>query len=109
MMLQISGVVTYLTFCGKPAIVQDKEIENIRTIVKAYSDIETVWLADVNAGDSAIIMKSPLLDQYDEIIQVNGKSVIMVIDSMNCTLRVKTDRTQLALANKLNQKHFIIL
>lgn len=93
--LQTSGVVTYISFCGKPAIVRDNEIESIRTIVRDFSDIDTVSLTDVNVGDSALIVDGPLLDQYGEVQQVNGKSVIMVIKTMNCALTVKIDRNAL--------------
>ena len=88
---QTSGVVTYVTFCGKPAIVRDTEIENIRDIVKNYSDIEAIPLSNLQIGDEAMIVSGPLYNQRGEIQEVNGKSVVMVIKSMNCALTVKID------------------
>jgi transcription antitermination factor NusG len=87
--VQTSGVVTYVTFCGRPAIIRDNEIDNIRTIVAKYSDIETVPLNDFSIGDAAIINDGPLVNQSGAIQQVNGKSVLMVLKSMNCVLTVK--------------------
>ncbi|AMR33524.1 hypothetical protein A0256_19900 [Mucilaginibacter sp. PAMC 26640] len=92
---QVPGVVSYITFCGKPAIVRDTEIENIKDIVKNYSDIETIPLANLQIGDEAMIIDGPLYNQRGEVQQVNGKSVIMVIKSMNCALTVKIDPKEL--------------
>jgi transcription antitermination factor NusG len=87
--IQTSGVVTYISFCGKPAIVRDIEIENIRSIVKNYFDIEAIPLGNLHIGDEAMIVDGPLYNQRGEVQKVNGKSVVMVIKSMNCALTVK--------------------
>jgi transcription antitermination factor NusG len=92
---QTSGVVTYITFCGKPAIVRDIEIENIRGIVKNYYDIEAIPLTNLQMGDEAMIADGPLYNQRGEVQEVNGKSVVMVIKSMNCALTVKIDPKRL--------------
>ncbi|MBD1363080.1 UpxY family transcription antiterminator [Mucilaginibacter sp. ZT4R22] len=92
---QTSGVITYVTFCGKPAIVRDNEIESIRKIVRKYSDIESIPLNDLQIGDEAIIADGPLCNQRGEVQQVNGKSVVMVLKSMNCALTVKIDSKEL--------------
>jgi len=92
---QTTGVVTYITFCGKPAIVRDNEIESIKKIVRSYSDVETVPLNSLQIGDEAMILDGPLFNQRGEILQVNGKSVLMIIKSMNCALTVKIDLKKL--------------
>ncbi|TFF39839.1 UpxY family transcription antiterminator [Mucilaginibacter psychrotolerans] len=89
---QTSGVINYITFCGKPAIVQDIEIEKIKRIVKNYRDIETTSLSNLQIGDEALIVDGPLNNQRGEVQKVNGKSVVMVIKSMNCALTVKIDQ-----------------
>lgn len=92
---QTSGVVAYITFCGKPAIVRDNEIENIRSIVRNYADVEAIPLTNLQIGDEAIIVDGPLFNQRGEVQQVNGKSVVMVIKSMNCALTVKIESKEL--------------
>lgn len=90
--MQVNGVLTYVSHCGKPATINESEIERIRTIVKNYSDIETVSLRDVKVGDNVKVNLGPLSDQEGEIQQINGKTVIMVIKNLNCALTVKINR-----------------
>lgn len=92
---QTQGVVTYITFSGKPAIIQDHEIENIRNIVKNYSNIETIPLSSLQIGDQAIITTGPLLNHHGEVQQLNGNFVVMVIKSMSCALTVKINSKEL--------------
>lgn len=92
---QTSGVVTFITFCGKPAVLRDKEIESIKNIVLNYSDLEPIPLNDLQIGDEAIIAEGPLYNQRGEVQQVNGKSVVLVLKSMNCALTVKIDSKEL--------------
>lgn len=89
--VQTAGVVTYITFCGKPAIIRDQEIDNIRNIVSKYHDIETVSLTNLSIGDDAIITNGPFATHQGAVQQINGKSVLLVLKTMNCALTVKID------------------
>ena len=89
--LQTTGVVTYVRFCGKPAVVRDSEMEDIRSIVNRYSDIEAVPLNDFQAGDKVLIKDGLLAAHTGQVQQVKGKSIVMIIESMNCALTVKID------------------
>ena len=99
--MQTSGVINYITHGGKPATVNDTEIERIRTIVKKYSDIETVSLSNINIGDYVKVKNGPLLNQKGEIQQIQGKSVVMVIENLNCALTVKIDQKELLSAKDI--------
>lgn len=99
--MQTSGVVNFISHCGKPATLNNAEIERIRTIVKNYTDIEAVSLEDINIGDSVKVINGPLLNHKGEIAQIQGKSVIMVIDNMNCALTVKINHRELSNANHM--------
>ncbi len=92
---QTQGVVTYITFNGKPAILQDHEIENIRNIVNNFSNIETLPLSNLQIGDEAIIKSGLLVNQCGEVHQINGNSIVMVIKSMSCALTVKINSKEL--------------
>ncbi|MXV51300.1 UpxY family transcription antiterminator [Pedobacter sp. HMF7647] len=93
--MQTSGVVNFISHCGKPATINDTEIERIRSIVKEYSDVETVSLSSINVGDSVKVANGPFLDYKGEVYQVQGKSVVMVIENINCALTVKINPRKL--------------
>ncbi|TWR30917.1 UpxY family transcription antiterminator [Mucilaginibacter pallidiroseus] len=99
--VQTSGVVTYITFCGKPAVVQENEIKNIKRVISSYSDLEAVPLNSLQVGDEALITGG-LWDNYmGAIDQINGKTVVMVIKSMNYALTIKVDSNMILPATKL--------
>lgn len=99
--MQTSGVVNFISHCGKPATINDAEIERIKLIVKQYTDIEAISLENINIGDSVKVINGPLLNHKGEIAQVQGRSVVMVIDNINCALTVKINRKELSHSNQL--------
>jgi transcription antitermination factor NusG len=94
--MQTSGVINFISHCGKLATIQDNEIERIRTIVNEYSDVETVSLKNINIGDTVKVKNGLFLNQEGEIAKIQGRSVVMVLDNINCALTVKINRKQLS-------------
>jgi transcription antitermination factor NusG len=94
--MQTSGVVNYISYCGKPATINNNEIERIRTIVNTYSDIEAVPLNNIKIGEYVTVKNGPLLNHYGEIQKIQGKSVVMIIENLNCALTVKIDQKELS-------------
>lgn len=90
--LQVPGVINYLTFCGKPATVKNDEIERIQLVLKTYNNIESIPLSDLNVGDTVMVKHGPLLNHRGEVKQIQGRKVVMVIQHMNCALTVKIDQ-----------------
>ncbi|WP_454802287.1 UpxY family transcription antiterminator [Mucilaginibacter phyllosphaerae] len=93
--IQTNGVLTYISHCGKPAVIKDVEIERIREIVNNYTNIETVPWNDINIGDNVEVKDGLLANHRGEIQQIHGRSVLMVIENMNCALTVKIDQKNL--------------
>lgn len=98
--MQTSGVVNYISYCGKPATINNTEIERIRTIVNTYSDIETVPLNNIKIGEYVTVKNGPLLNHNGEIQKIQGKSVVMIIENLNCALTVKIDQTELSVLGR---------
>lgn len=94
--MQTSGVINFISHCGKPATIKENEIERIRTIVNEYTDVETVSLKNINIGDTVKVTNGLFLNQEGEIAKIQGRSVVMVLDNINCALTVKINRKQLS-------------
>lgn len=95
---QTAGVVNFVYHEGKPAIISEQEIERIQDIVQRYPDVEAVSLHPFHIGDRVRI-NDPLLDLQGEIVEIQGKSVVMVLEPLNCALvaRVKVSHKALAI------------
>jgi transcription antitermination factor NusG len=97
---QTIGVVNFVHHCGKPATLNDTEIERIRSLVDNYHDIETVSLPRIKVGDIMKIQDGVLLDWQGEVLKIQGKSVIMFMEQLNCALVVNMEKTKMCLLNK---------
>lgn len=97
---QTSGVINFISYCGKPATIKDNEIERIRTIVSEYADVETISLKKINIGDTVKVKDGPLLNHKGEIAKIQGRSVVMILDNINCALTVKINQEQLSFARQ---------
>ena len=83
---QTHGVLNFIYFLGKPAIVQDSEIEKIKNVLVKNPDTEVISLKGVKVGDRVRITNGILANQNGNIVKINGKTVLMVFDHLDCAL-----------------------
>lgn len=85
---QISGVVRYLFWLGKPAIVKDLEIEIIKQSLKA-SNLSEISVSNIQVGDR-IKLESGVFSNQNAIVQeVSNNSYILVLETLGCVLKIK--------------------
>jgi transcription antitermination factor NusG len=96
---QTLGVVNFVNHCGRPATIDENEIERIRHLVDLYDhNIEAVGLPAIKIGDNLKIENGLLIDWQGEVIKINGKSVVMLVKELNCALVIRTESTKLSAA-----------
>lgn len=84
----IPGVVRYLFWLGKPAIVRDEEINVIKKSLNA-SNIADVSVSSIQVGDR-IKLDSGVFSNQDAIVQEISKThYILVLESLGCVLKIK--------------------
>ncbi len=87
--LQTSGVVNFVYYCGKPATVPAGDIESIRVFTNQYPDIESVSIKKLRPGDLVKINDGILFDIHGEILEIHGKSVLVIMKQLDCALIAK--------------------
>jgi transcription antitermination factor NusG len=92
---QTYGVLNFIYFLGKPAIVQDSDILKIKNVLEEKRDMEVVSLKGISAGDRVRIKNGILANQNGNIVKVNGKTVLMVFDHLDCALVTRVSITDL--------------
>ncbi|WP_035650416.1 MULTISPECIES: UpxY family transcription antiterminator [unclassified Flavobacterium] len=84
----IPGVVRYLFWLGKPAIVRDEEIGIIKSSLNA-TNVSDVSVSSIQVGDR-IKLESGAFSNQDAIVQEISKThYILVLESLGCVLKVK--------------------
>src|SRR5690606_5438674 len=96
------GVLNYIYFMGKPAVVRDIEIEKLKEMVEMYNDLEIVNLNTRAPGDRVRSRSGLFSNQEGEIIKVEGKTVLMSFDHIDCALVTRIEINQLIQAKPLN-------
>ena len=85
---QVTGVVRYLFWLGKPAIVKDEEIQTIRNWVEDDNVME-IAVADFSPGDRMTISNGVFKDQEVIIKDVGKNKMRLLLLGLGCTVTVK--------------------
>ncbi len=76
--LPINGVVRVLKHLGKPAKIQDYEIENLKILLSDTDNINFIETVNLKKGDSIIVEKGVFKGLIAECIKLNGKHRVIV-------------------------------
>jgi transcription antitermination factor NusG len=81
----VAGVVNFVYWLGKPAIVKNKEIEIIR---KFLNDYEEVWTepADLQQDSTVVIRQGAFMNKEGRVVNVVNKKVRVLIESIGYAL-----------------------
>jgi len=89
LVFDVPGVVSYLFWLGKRAVVKDEEIELIREWLEGDS-VGEAKIEALNAGDRITISKGAFKDQKAIVKEVGKKTMRLILPNLGCVLQVKT-------------------
>lgn len=85
---QVPGVVRYLFWLGKPAVVRDEEIAEIKKSL-SDSNISDVLVMPYKKGDK-IKLESGAFNNREAIVkEVTNTHYILVLETLGCVLKIK--------------------
>ncbi len=90
-----AGVMNFVYWQGKPAIIPAKEIETIRKFMNEYENVmaEPIQLKE----DGKVIIRQGLfMDQEAKILKIEGNRVKVIIESIGYTLVASIDKKNLS-------------
>ena len=90
-----NGVINFVYWNGKPAVIKEKEIAAIKRFLDEYENVE-VKPMDLKINQRVIITGGPLMDQQGKIVSVRQKTVKVAIDSLGYILVAHIERTKLS-------------
>jgi len=96
--LSVPGVVRYLFWLGKPAVVRDEEIERIKIWLNDF-DHEAIYTESMPVGSKATVASGPLMHHSGEVVSQQGQQLFMLLEGLGIVLRVdlnenKVDRLE---------------
>jgi len=89
-----SGVVNFVYWNGKPAVIKEKEIQTIKLFLDEYENVE-VQKIEVSPGDTVQVIAGPMMDKEGKVLEVKNKTVKLCIDSLGYMLVAYIDKSKL--------------
>jgi transcription antitermination factor NusG len=91
------GVINFVYWDGKPAIIKEREINAIKRFLNEYENVE-VQANNLQLRQRVKITTGPLMDHEGQVMGLHHKMVKVAIDSLGYTLVAYIDRTKLTSA-----------
>lgn len=95
----INGVVNFVYWLGKPAIIRDKEIEVIRKFLDEFDEVQAIPL-DIQTDARVRIRRGALMDKEAKVVKVLKNKVQVIIESIGYSLVAIIDRSNIAVSGK---------
>jgi len=100
--LIIHGVVGILKHLGKPAIIKDYEIENLKILLEDQSNLTIVQENNLQKGDTVIVEKGVFSGLIAECIKFNGKYRLIVrIEALKNIIEVNIPMNHVKIINDI--------
>ena len=100
-LMNINGILNYVHWLGKPAIIRDEEIQTIR---KFLNEFESVDLEEgILPKDSTVRVKQGVMMNYKGmVLEVMGNKARVLIESMGLQLSAIFEKKNLELVSNTN-------
>jgi transcription antitermination factor NusG len=95
----VNGVVNFVYWLGRPAVVKDKEIEVIRKFLDEYEDVRVEPL-ELKEDTKVTIRKGAFMDKEAKVMKVLNNRVRVVIESIGFALIAVVDKSNIAVTGK---------
>jgi transcription antitermination factor NusG len=95
----VNGVVNFVYWLGKPAIIKDKEIETIKRFLDEYENVE-VRPMDIKPGEKVVVQRGILMGKKGIIRKVLHNRVEVIIESIGFTLTAHIEKSKITVVEK---------
>ncbi len=96
----VSGVVRYLFWLKKPAIVKQAEIDVIKAMLNDF-DHQSIEIVSISVADRIRIDSGILFNREAEVVSTQGKSIVAKIESLGICISIDRSKNKVI---KLKQR-----
>ena len=96
---EIYGIVNFVCWLGKPAVIPDTEIQSIKQFLAIYQNIKIEPLT-INVQDRIKILQGPFSEMEGQVIAVNKRSVKVMLPSLRCFMTVEIEKEKVNFVQK---------
>jgi len=100
---RVNGVLNFVYWLGKPAVIKPRDIERIKRFLKEYQNVETLAMK-LPPNTMVIINSGLLMDKEARVISANKKRVEVEITSMGYKLVAYVEKSNVTPVNTLSKR-----
>jgi len=98
----INGIINFVCWLGKPAIIKDEEIEIIKRFLNEHTNVN-LEKAEVNVNDVVRITNGPLMQSEGSIVAVSRKKVKVYLPTLGYAMVAEIEKTNLEVVKKASR------
>jgi transcription antitermination factor NusG len=100
---KIDGILNFVYWLGRPAVVKDAEIEAIKNFLGEHKNIQLEKTV-VNVNDTVQILSGPLIERTGNILTIKGSTVRVSIPSLGYLMVAEVEKEQVKVLSN-NEVH----
>ena len=99
----VPGVVNYLYWLKKPAVVKQSEIDLIKNMLNDFEH-DSLEVIDINPADRLKITSGVFIDQEGEVVSKQGKTIIIQLESLGIYISIDSSKNKIekVISNQLS-------
>ncbi|MEQ1554210.1 MAG: UpxY family transcription antiterminator [Ferruginibacter sp.] len=90
----VDGILNYVYWLGKPAVVKNSEIDNIRKFLNEFDEVEVNNL-DAGINENVEVKKGVLMNYKGIIVEIFGNKAKVKLESMGIAITAIIERSNL--------------
>lgn len=91
----IDGVVNFVYWLGKPAVIRDEEIDTIRKFLNEFDDVQVEAQDELRISSRVRVRKGLMMNYQGMLIELSGNKAKVRIDSLGMSLYAYFDKKNL--------------
>jgi len=93
------GVVNFVYWLGKPAVIRNDEITTIRHFLNDYENVK-LEKTQVNVNDTVRVIGGPLMEQNGHVLSVKNKLVKVMLPSLGYMMYVELKKSNIEIISQ---------
>lgn len=92
---KINGILNFVYWLGKPAVIKDEEIMTIRKFLNEFNEVQVEQNSALRVNTKVRIKQGVMMDYQGLLIEIAGNRARVRIDSMGISLYAQFDKKNL--------------
>jgi transcription antitermination factor NusG len=91
-----NGVINFVYWLNKPAIIQDEEIDIIKKFLNEFKNVQ-VQKIPLSVNDTVRITNGPFMEQHGQVVALKNKTVKVALPSLGYVMSAEVERVNVEL------------